>query len=158
MPEEFKQCRLCKESKPVSKFYRQKRNRDGLRHECAKCLNRMCYEAEKKRPEALKERRKRSRMAADAKNPDRGFVARIKHIYGITEHQYEAMVQAQGGKCKICNGKEKQRLSIDHCHNTGTVRGLLCKKCNSAIGLLDDNVAMLQRAINYIESGGTNAG
>ena len=81
--------------------------------------------------------------------------------YGLTLEQYEAMVEYQDHKCKICgipetensldkNGNPK-RLSIDHDHETGQIRGLLCNPCNTALGSFRDNVESLQRAILYLE-------
>lgn len=76
-------------------------------------------------------------------SPEKKRAARIKSRYGITIEQYEGMAAKQGGKCAVCgeppsdnntrahwNGK----LCIDHCHDTGKVRGLLCNDCNLAVG------------------------
>lgn len=76
--------------------------------------------------------------------------------YDFTLPDYEAMLAAQGGRCAIC-GTDKgnyrgHRLHVDHCHETGIVRGLLCNRCNSAIGYLDDNPRRLRRAAAYLES------
>lgn len=84
----------------------------------------------------------------------------LKAKYGITTGQYDEMMSRQGGKCAICgteNGasaKGTKTLSVDHCHSTGSVRGLLCNNCNRAIGLLKDNVAVLESAIMYLKKGG----
>lgn len=77
----------------------------------------------------------------------------LKRGYGITEAQYDEMVASQDGKCRICRSacKTGQRLSVDHCHKTGKVRGLLCKNCNNAIGLFKDDPELLRRAIEYLE-------
>ncbi len=78
--------------------------------------------------------------------------------YGITVEEYEALYQKQRGKCAICKaaaGGVKHGkpilLSIDHDHETNTVRGLLCSKCNFAIGLMDDQPLRLRRAAAYLE-------
>jgi len=65
--------------------------------------------------------------------------ARLEQRYGITREEYEALLDKQGGVCAICgNGcKTGQRLAVDHCHETGRVRGLLCKSCNLHIGILE---------------------
>lgn len=73
--------------------------------------------------------------------------------YGITKEDYDRMFIEQGGKCKICQKHQsefKEKLAIDHCHTKGTVRGLLCKKCNLGIGLFEDNPIFLQSAIKYL--------
>lgn len=84
----------------------------------------------------------------------------LKRKYGITREQYDEMFARQGGLCAICgtdNGasaKGTKTLAVDHCHETGEVRGLLCNGCNRAIGLLKDNVAVLESAIRYLKKGG----
>ena len=67
------------------------------------------------------------------------------------------MKKAQGGKCAICREKETRkrrgriaRLSVDHDHSTGDIRGLLCTRCNTAIGLLEDDITLLKNAIDYL--------
>ena len=83
----------------------------------------------------------------------------IKNKYGMTVADYDRMFEEQGGVCKICEQtcnhpqrREAGTLSIDHCHTTGKVRGLLCSKCNTAIGYFDDSINTLKRAIDYLEA------
>ena len=86
----------------------------------------------------------------------------LRSLYGITLADYERMLQEQGGVCAICRGAETSahgqtgtpyRLSVDHDHETGRIRGLLCQNCNRAIGLLNDDPARLRAAVDYLESG-----
>lgn len=70
-------------------------------------------------------------------------------LYGITQEQYEAKWSAQGGLCAICRGCFES-LQVDHCHETGKVRGLLCKPCNTALGMMRDRIPALQSAIEYL--------
>lgn len=99
-----------------------------------------------------------------ADNPERTTANRrrwnLQKLYGITPEDYSAMLADQGGVCAVCRQPEPDAhgrtgtrfsLSIDHCHDTGRVRGLLCQKCNRAIGLLGDNVELLRSAIRYLE-------
>lgn len=75
--------------------------------------------------------------------------AQLKRLYDITPEEYNELVAAQDGKCGIC---EKQtKLHVDHCHKTKRVRMLLCNKCNTGIGLFNESVDILQRAIKYVE-------
>lgn len=105
--------------------------------------------------EENKERLKGVRKARVLANPEK--VARIarnsalKANYGITIDEYDAMFKAQCGKCAVCGEKYGRTLHVDHCHRTNVVRGLLCQKCNMAIGLLQDSVKLLNRAISYLK-------
>ena len=89
-----------------------------------------------------------------AKEQDKYTESHRMKRYGISNAEYDEMYSTQDGKCAICGRHQSelsQRLCIDHCHETGFVRGLLCKKCNSAIGLFSDNLKLLQNAIKYLE-------
>ena len=78
----------------------------------------------------------------------------LKRWYGLTETQYDTLLQKQGGVCAICrepNHNGEKRLSVDHSHETQHVRGLLCHRCNFAIGLLRDSGTLCRRAALYVE-------
>lgn len=132
-----KTCTKCKRSQPTSEFYKQKNTKDGLKPSCRTC----CKAANKawvdKAPKAFTTEYKLN--------------ARLKHLYGITLEQYNKMVVSQNGLCAICDKPPvDERLVVDHCHNTGKVRGLLCRLCNSGIGKLGDDVERLKRAVAYL--------
>jgi hypothetical protein len=81
----------------------------------------------------------------------------IIRTYGITAEDYYNMLANQDNKCALCGSEEVNnsritsgKLFIDHCHDTGKVRGLLCSKCNHAIGLLNDDIDLLRKAITYL--------
>lgn len=85
---------------------------------------------------------------------------RLKKKFGITLLDVDAMLLAQGMVCAICGSTSKKvdyrskklhDFSVDHCHVTGKVRGLLCSDCNRGIGLLGDDPAVLRRAADYID-------
>ncbi|MFE7072715.1 endonuclease VII domain-containing protein [Streptomyces sp. NPDC057620] len=85
--------------------------------------------------------------------------ANLAKNYGLTVAEYDALLRHQGGVCAVCGKGEpnahgrtgKQfRLAVDHCHETGAVRGLLCQKCNRAIGLLGDDPVLMRKAISYL--------
>jgi hypothetical protein len=80
--------------------------------------------------------------------------AKLVASYGLTEHQYEALIEQQGGGCAICSRPPAttRRLAIDHDHATGIVRGILCGRCNTALGLFDDNPQLLREAIAYLDT------
>ena len=70
------------------------------------------------------------------------------NTYGLSREEYEALAKRSGGLCEICQEKEAQH--IDHCHDTGVVRGLLCQQCNHGLGNFQDRVALLNRASEYL--------
>jgi len=88
----------------------------------------------------------------------RKYKASMKKRYNITYEQYEEMLEKQQHKCAICGSTDSQnvrtsgRLFIDHCHTTNKVRGLLCSKCNHALGQFNDDVGLLTVAINYLNT------
>jgi DNA-directed RNA polymerase subunit RPC12/RpoP len=72
--------------------------------------------------------------------------------YDMTETEYLDMFKIQDGKCAICGNEiENERLAVDHNHETGRIRGLLCAKCNSGLGMFNDNIGLLQNAIKYLQ-------
>lgn len=77
---------------------------------------------------------------------------RLKKLYGITENEYQELYRLQAGACKICSVMVNNRLHIDHDHETGKVRGLLCGSCNRGIGMFKDNATLLRKAANYIDA------
>lgn len=72
--------------------------------------------------------------------------------YGLTPESYGSLLEKQNNCCAICQEPSKGgRLSVDHCHRTGRVRGVLCKNCNTAIGLLRDAPSLFFKAIEYLK-------
>jgi hypothetical protein len=71
--------------------------------------------------------------------------------YGLTLEQYEAMVDAVGGACELCGTVPDKQLSVDHCHTTGVVRGLLCQRCNMGIGYFDDDIERIAGVVTYLQ-------
>lgn len=78
----------------------------------------------------------------------------LKHRYGIDQKEYDAILKSQGNKCKICNTEHSghKPLCVDHCHNSTRVRGLLCKKCNTSLGLLREDPKIMLNAILYLNA------
>jgi hypothetical protein len=72
----------------------------------------------------------------------------LRYLYGITQEDYNNLLSSQNSKCAIC-GNERS-LVVDHDHNTGKIRGLLCAQCNFMIGLASDDNAILTRAVEYL--------
>lgn len=85
-----------------------------------------------------------------------GYDAKDNYLirnYGITSAEYDEMFEAQDGVCAICGQEEQVKtrgLSVDHCHTTGKVRGLLCSYCNMGLGLFKDDTESLINAVKYL--------
>jgi len=84
----------------------------------------------------------------------------LQRDFGINIEQYQEMLIAQGGVCAICGKGETsltrkgkvRGLAVDHDHQTGQIRGLLCSRCNQVLGRVEDNVDILQSMIDYLEA------
>jgi hypothetical protein len=131
----IKRCSKCKEDKDLSQFAKYKNGKLGAHHYCKPCHS---------------EQRKRTYDYSKSRN------RRILHSYNINIDTIESVYISQGGCCKICNKKystfsKHGGLYIDHCHTTGKVRGLLCAKCNGLLGSCNDNISVLQNAIEYLK-------
>lgn len=140
-----KTCSSCKIEKPISGFEPARTYKDGFRGQCRKC-----------RVQWHKEYRKRpsSPRYQNPPFPQRDRERRLQKVFGLTQAGYEALATAQNNSCAICCKPADQctfkKLVVDHCHDTGRVRGLLCSRCNSGLGLFKDNAHSLANAIAYL--------
>ena len=131
-----KKCSTCKRKLAVSSFYKNKSRKDGLQHNCKGCHKKHTHASRIKHPH--------TQLEYDWNR--RGI--------DITMEQYEELRASSGGCCFVCGIHESllpTRLAVDHCHDTGVVRGLLCQSCNTSIGKLGDNIEGLKRALNYLK-------
>lgn len=78
----------------------------------------------------------------------------LKSTYGITIDEYNVMFKLQKGSCAICKNSQVKNINylcVDHSHKTNKIRGLLCHTCNRSLGLLKDDIKVLENAINYLK-------
>tara|TARA_R110000737_G_scaffold64473_5_gene92197 strand:+ start:1625 stop:2062 length:438 start_codon:yes stop_codon:yes gene_type:complete len=133
-------CTKCHQEKEYSEFYWRSDNK-SYRSACKSCQNKKSSERWKTDEDFRKRGYKRSREH------------QLKARYGITESDYLTLIEKAGGCCQIC-GTDKcdtgNKLSVDHCHETGDVRGILCRACNTGIGHLKDSPDLLREAIRYL--------
>jgi hypothetical protein len=87
-------------------------------------------------------------------NPDRDRAGHLKRRFQLTLREYERIRRLQGGGCAICDDAPSERIAlhVDHDHGTKEIRGLLCVRCNNAIGLFRENPDVMRRAIRYVTS------
>ena len=129
------------------------------REENRESINKQRREYYAKRKEDLLQRKKELYDPVAARN------RRLLKAYGITAEQYDIMYAEQKGCCYICGKHETetqlanqfkgQRLNVDHCHTTGTVRKLLCSPCNTALGLLEEDRERVKKLYDYILQSGS---
>ena len=148
-----KRCRGCQQDLPLDAFARS--SRDGRQSSCRDCkraYNEINRESIRLREAEAYQRRK----AAAGQTPSRRLPAKsyLERTYGITDDQFCRMVVDQRGLCAICHLEPSERgLVVDHDHDTGRVRGLLCDRCNRALGGFRDNPVLVERALDYLERG-----
>lgn len=131
-------CICCKEEKELYEFEWQK-GRPNPRKICKKC--RYARRDIKQENLVAKERKRQWRLL----NKDKLRQNWERSVYGVTKEDINI------DRCMICGSI--YRLCIDHCHNTQIVRGILCTKCNTGLGMFDDNIEKLQAAIKYLKDG-----
>lgn len=104
-----------------------------------------------------REAQRRHRLA----HPEKSAEYTAKWKYGITSEEYDRLFVEQGGLCAVCRqpetardrlGRVRARLSVDHNHKTGAVRGLLCHHCNAALGHVNDDIELLRALMAYLET------
>lgn len=142
-----KVCAACQEELDLSEFHKDKSRADGRHAYCRSCRSRLNRGYRVSNAIAV-EGRKRQWIR---ENPEKNRLiwrrSHLKRHYNMTIEEFDALVVAQGNACAIC--REEKKLVVDHDHDSGKVRGLLCHSCNIAVGRLGDG-ALLQRALNYV--------
>lgn len=128
-------CSTCKQYKPVENFNKNRSNKTGLHNQC-----RECQKLWKPSPEALAISRQKTREW------------NRKKVSGFTPEDFKNKLTEQEGKCAVCGTSDSGPTDwhADHDHKTGQKRGVLCHKCNTGLGLFNDNTDTLERAIMYL--------
>ncbi len=155
-------CTKCLEFKPWDKFAKDHSCRNGYKSMCKICRNNYEVRIFHGNPERKLKQYSRSKLY-NQNNPELVKMWRKKHQFSehkrkgidINHEKFEQLSESQNYRCAICGGVEiingkTIRLSVDHCHKTNQVRGLLCGNCNRGIGLLKDDPELLIRAVAYL--------
>ena len=129
----------------------------GSCRECHRERSRNNYVRDRETIRQRERERNRRDFAAD---PSYWKRLGLRRRYGLSPQEYEAGVAKQGGVCAICKRSPppNKRLHVDHCHDTGKVRGFLCLKCNAGVGQFGDCAELLRRAASYVDSGELSGG
>ena len=145
-----KTCVRCKVKKPKSEFGISIREFGGLNIYCLECTRHQSRVIQRrikkekgfplvKGTYTLDERRANKRNAS------------LKRNYGITAEDFDKILLTQGGRCALCQEiLPKEKACIDHCHNSEVIRGILCRTCNTRLGIFNDDPKFLFRAILYL--------
>jgi hypothetical protein len=138
--EDSMECLCCREVLPMNMFISGIVKARKYSY-CSKCRN------------AKNDERRRKNGSEQTRRRRKNLMQRFK----MSVEDYASMLESQDNKCSIC-GKEyisgSKRFAVDHDHSTGLVRGILCSRCNTAIGQFEDNVVLLEGAISYLKKNG----
>lgn len=130
-----KECANCRKTKPEIDFKISKTG--NVSKECIECKEKFSKKVDRTSKEYIRKRQ-------------------LKYSYGIDLEYYNHLFESQEGKCAICKTHQielEKTLSVDHCHKTNIIRGLLCGNCNTVLGMAKDNITTLENAISYLKSG-----
>jgi hypothetical protein len=150
----MKNCTRCQQTKPFTEFFKGRINKDGSQGygaKCKDCIREYQLELYHKMPVE----KKRQRKEKSVQSLDVNYFKRYKlnRYYNITLEEYHKMYNDQNGKCYICEkeifGRE---VKVDHNHLTGKVRKLLCHNCNTSLGLLNEDVKIFEKCIEYLKT------
>lgn len=156
-------CSRCRQDKPLSEFYKDRAAKSGYRARCKPCrvLDQKEWRARNIETARVREREYR-RINPPIYNSEYRKQAYLKNgrnwalmsQFGITEDEYDELFKAQGDGCAICgrpdNTHKDRRMPVDHDHNTGRRRGILCGNCNAGVGMFDDDPDRLLSAAAYL--------
>lgn len=152
-----KACSKCREIKPFSDFAKEKNGVNGIRGDCKSCVSKRVKKYYRANREVLTAKARKYHKENPEKTADRNRKSLLRRHYGLTTEEYNKMLKAQNGVCAVCKVKETdtfkgevKRLAVDHCHDTGEVRDLLCGGCNRGMGQFKDNIELLEAAIVYL--------
>jgi hypothetical protein len=149
----MKNCTVCKNLKPFESFAFIRVNKNGsnlYRGKCHECYNEHYREKHRRKSDVERKNVYQERKAKTT------FVSRkndrLIRIFGITIDTFDEMLREQNGRCYICSKpfSDQLKANIDHNHNTGQVRKLLCSPCNTTLGLLNENPEIFDACISYL--------
>lgn len=162
-------CTKCKLPKEESDFYQNPKslrfdswcreckltlnlNRDP-KNQCKKAAERYWANPEdsrKKDRERYWKNPEKQRERLRARSPETRKDGKLRSQYRLSISEFETMLSEQGGGCAIC-GDRSRPFCVDHCHRLGMVRGVLCRRCNTGIGMLQDSATLVLKAHEYLK-------
>lgn len=150
-----KVCTKCYKEKSLEDFPIRKETRDGRRNICKECIREYCHNRYRMIPNVREASLKATKKWGDKHPECRKKINQkqsLKRHYGITLEEYAEMLTKQNGVCASCGDPPNGRkLSVDHNHETDEIRGLLCDRCNFALGQLKEDPIRIKRLLNYLQ-------
>ena len=155
-----KKCLKCLKELSVDEFHKDKSKKTGLREQCKSCRCKFDSGILEKDCIACNESFIIKNTFSKAQKYCSIDCQKVHIKYGICQYKHEDLLISSNYKCTICGKKETNidsrtkkpyELSIDHCHKTNEVRGVLCSKCNTGLGMFNDNIDMMKKAIKYLK-------
>ena len=148
-------CTGCKLPKELTDYASDPRYKDGLRSRCKECQNTYSKGYYWKDPETAGIKAKQYRVENPERHKEIRRNSHLKKEYGITQEEYLMMLDAQDNRCAICfctfnMADSKLFPHIDHCHDSGKVRSILCQQCNLALGAIQDSDAIAMSMVKYL--------
>lgn len=143
-------CKTCGVNKLIQEFPFNEGKKPCWLRQCKQCYTDRRVKPSQERKDELNRKRREERL----KNPEKWRATHLRSKRRIQPEEYDALLKEQDGKCAICkkDPKENERhLCVDHCHETTGIRELLCLKCNSMLGMANDDINIFYTAIAYLE-------
>lgn len=149
-----KLCKKCGKEKNKDNFHSRCDGRIKLAPYCKPC-QKIVAKANKAKHNHYKD----YELKRTVENPERRakehFKSKVKQNYGINYEEYEELLKKHNYKCAICqsnSSENNKKLHLDHCHETGKIRGFLCRACNHGLGNFKDDIDLLEKAKEYLTS------
>ena len=150
----MKNCTRCQQEKLFTEFFKGRINKDGSQgygSKCRDCVREYQLELYHKLPVEKKRERKEKSVQALGKDYFKRY--KLNRYYNLTLEEFNLMYESQNGKCYICEKKiSGKEVKVDHNHLTGKVRKLLCHNCNTSLGLLNEDVKIFEKCIEYLKT------
>lgn len=152
----MKTCTKCLEVKPLDSFHRRRDAADGMSPQCKDCRKERQRAYRKSHYEEMRAYEKARNATPKQKLAQRNSI--LKRKYGISKQDFDNRFEAQGKACLICKSTDKRpsNYCVDHNHVTLEVRGIVCRKCNTAMGQMNDDPLLLRAAARYLEEAAKN--
>ena len=135
-------CANCNELKDCSNFSKKNKSKRGYSYRCKSCHN--DYVRNRWYPE-----NKEKQIVSSAKWRYSNYIKYVSNYHKVDPEKTQILYDQANGKCQICDTPSK--LCLDHCHNSGEIRGFLCKNCNLALGFFKDNIISIEKALEYLK-------